>query len=236
MIGFQYQAYATGLNGYITRPFNEIIPVQASAALPDNGGFGSSRVENFRFHDIISFSSATAVVSGSEGEKDNTYGALAVVTIENLNILSMVTADLVVARISSHYPKDPGQEPFITPVGSYFVNLRIAGYPVAGDLDTSVFCASHRHSDILQKLFPHADPGKRGRMRRSLYPTLGLTGPVKEEGPGIFHVKGFGTIQLAQFVMTPEAARITMFNVEFGSTPEGNVCGGGAEGNGSAGG
>jgi hypothetical protein len=239
---FQYHAFATGLGGHITRPFDEIIPVQASAALPESGGFGSARVENFRFRDIVSFTSATAVVSGSQSPKDHSWGSLALVTIENLNILSMVTADRVVARISSYHPDDPGQPPSISPVGSYFENLRIAGYPVNACLATSMFarydtfakvCEAHHQDEHFREQFPSAAPEKRGSMGCSLFPML--EGPIAElqMEKGLFFVKGFGFIRLAQFTVTPYARRITMLQVELGSTPEGNVTGGGAEGNGS---
>jgi len=63
---------------------------------------------------------------------------LASATIEGLNILDMVTADRIVARVASkQFIDDP--EPTITPIGSHFENLRIAGCPIHAELDTDLF-------------------------------------------------------------------------------------------------
>jgi hypothetical protein len=134
---FQYNASAVGAAGRIVVPFDEIIPIQASSALPETGGFGTARVERFQFRDIFSFHAATAVVSGSY-TRNRSFDTLATVSIEGLNLLGMVTADRIVARLSSSYSED-GNEHSITPVGSYFENLRIAGCPVKLRLATDTF-------------------------------------------------------------------------------------------------
>jgi len=136
---FRYHAFTTGVSGHITLPFDEIIPVQASIALPESGGFGTANAGRFSFRDILSFESAQAVVAGSFSPKDNSFDAIGTVTITNLNILGMVTADRIVARIASSHPQDPSQGHSITPLGSYFVNLRIAGHLIDLDLATDTF-------------------------------------------------------------------------------------------------
>lgn len=136
---FRYHASTTGFSGRITLPFDEIIPAQASLALPDSGGFGTAAVDHFRFHGILSFESAQALVAGSFSPRDRSFDAVATVTITGLNILNMVTADRVVARIASSHPEDPGLGHSITPLGSYFDNLRIAGHRVEIDLATDTF-------------------------------------------------------------------------------------------------
>lgn len=136
---FRYHASATGVAGRITLPFDEIIPIQAAVALPESGGFGTSRVDRFRFHDIVSFDSAQAEVAGSFSPKQSTFDAVATVTVSGLDILGMVTADRIVARIASSHPQDPEHGHSITPLGSYFENLRIAGKRVDLDLATDTF-------------------------------------------------------------------------------------------------
>lgn len=151
---FIYHAFAIGVSGRITAPFDEIIPVQASTALPEAGGFGTSRVDRFEFRNILSFTGARAVVAGSQSPAandtkqdgqpaQNTKGAsrdaAATVIVEGLNVLGVVTADRIVARIASSHPVDPAQPSSITPIGSYFENLRIAGYPVKLDLAVDRF-------------------------------------------------------------------------------------------------
>ena len=57
--------------------------------------------------------------------------------MENLNILNVVTADRVVAQISTEHPlyEEDGHVPSVTFLGSQFYNLRIGGYPVEVELD-----------------------------------------------------------------------------------------------------
>ena len=241
---FQYHAFATGLGGHITLPFDEIIQVQAAAALPESGGFGSSRVENFRFRDIVSFTSATAVVAGSYSEKDKTWDSLAMVTIDGLNILSTVTADRVVARIYTSHPDDRNQQPSVTPVGSYFENLRIAGYPVEAPLDTPTFAqldtfnkvceAYDRDAGEFREKFRLANPREHNSTGCSLLPLI-QSGPLVawQKERGVFSVPGFGVIRLVQFQLKPRERRITMIQMDLGSTPKGNMSVATGEGNGS---
>src|SRR6266852_5081833 len=118
-----FTANAVALGGRITRPFNELLEVQAATALPIGGGHGRAHVENFRFKQIASFRSAQAQVAGSESADKDSYATLAAVTIEGLSVLDVVTARAIVSRISSNYPapartpgQPPSQEPSIVPV------------------------------------------------------------------------------------------------------------------------
>jgi hypothetical protein len=131
---FLYHAFATAAAGRITAPFQEIIPIQASSALSGNGGFGSSRVDDFQFHDILSFASAHSVVAGSYSQEKGSHSSIATVTVEGLDILGVVRADRIMCRVASSHPDDPEKPHSITFIGSHFDNLRIAGYPVKLDL------------------------------------------------------------------------------------------------------
>jgi hypothetical protein len=141
---FIYHALAIGISGRITTPFDEIIPTQPSSALPEGGGFGTSRVNNFQFRHILRFTRATTLVAGADTPAQNdikgpSHDAVATAIVEGLDILGVVTADRIVARIASSHPFDPQQPGSIYPVGSYFENLRIAGYKVDIDLATDRF-------------------------------------------------------------------------------------------------
>ncbi|MFZ3332696.1 MAG: choice-of-anchor P family protein [Candidatus Acidiferrales bacterium] len=135
---FLYNAHGYGFSGRIDRPFQQMIDVQAMGSLPLTGGHGYARVENFNLKDIASFKAAYTQVSGSQNPKDGSYTTFVSATLEGLNVHNIVTADRVVARISSNHPAD-GSEPTITPVGSQFENLRIAGCPVEVELDNFLF-------------------------------------------------------------------------------------------------
>jgi hypothetical protein len=267
---FQYHAFAVGAAGRIDAPFEEIIPIQASCALPETGGFGTARVDRFQLRDIFSFHAATSVVCGSYSQRDRSFDALATVTIEGMNLLGMVTADRIVARISSRH-WDDGREHSITPLGAYFENLRIAGYLVKLHLATDTFSKFDTFDKVKTAYRENLDDFRDefnglsliGRADdvpekiRKYLPWCGLTGGkeipetngiiacslVRElEGLGseltqcghVIHVPGFGTVRLAELKITTSASRLTMLQVELGSTPTGNVTAGGVESNGSS--
>jgi hypothetical protein len=143
---FHYHASALALSGELTRPVQRVIEVQGGISLPSTGGVGSSRVEGFRVDEVVSFVRGYSHVAGSvkkeNGKTIHTTHATA--AVEGLNILDVVTADRIVARLSSSFeeppPKVPGPtEGKVLLVGSKFENLRIAGYPVDVELDHEVF-------------------------------------------------------------------------------------------------
>ncbi len=140
---FVYQAFSVGVSGHITAPFDELIPVQGSCALPEGGGFATSRVDRFHFRDILSFASCRAIVAGSDSppsqNKGASHDATATAIVEGLDIMGVITADRIVARIASSHPLDRTQPSSITPISSYFENLRIAGYPVRVELAIDEF-------------------------------------------------------------------------------------------------
>ena len=131
-------AHGYGFSARIDRPFEHLMDVHAGSTLPKTGGFEVSRAENFRMKGIISYKAAYSVVGSSHNPKDDTYNTSATATIEELNILDMVTADRIVARVTSKQRLDEA-EPTILAVGSRFENLRIAGCPVQVDLDNELF-------------------------------------------------------------------------------------------------
>jgi hypothetical protein len=144
---YLYNAHGYGFGGRIDRPFQHVLDVHAGASLPTTGGYEVSRRENFRLNEIISYTAAHTVVAGSRNEKDGSYTTLASSTIEGLNILDMVTADRIVARVASKQ-LITDDEPTITPIGSHFENLRIAGCPIEVELDTDLFNRFGTFSDF----------------------------------------------------------------------------------------
>jgi hypothetical protein len=266
---FQYHAFAVGAAGRIDAPFEEIIPIQASCALPETGGFGTARVEHYRFRDTFSFHAITSAVHGSYSQKERSFDALATVTIEGLNLLGMVTADRIVARISSRHWDDGRHS--ITPLGSSFENLRIAGHPVKLRLATDTFSKFDtfdkvktayrenlddfrgefnrlsligRAEDVPEKIRKYLPwcgltegkeiPETNGIVACSLVRELEDLGSELTQRGHVIHVPGFGTVRLAELKITNYASRLTMLQVELGSTPSGNVTAGGVESNGSS--
>jgi hypothetical protein len=149
---FHAEAYA--LTGKLMLPFETQIKKQAFVKLEgdskqvlleakgDVGGSGeetkklrekraqenylSQHSKNYRLESIISYSAAHTQVSGHRSKKHpDRFVTLATSSVENLNILNVVTADRVVAQISTTHI--PGQySPEVTFLGTHFENLRIA--------------------------------------------------------------------------------------------------------------
>jgi hypothetical protein len=143
---FHYHASAHALSGELTRPVQRLIEVQAGISLPSTGGAGSSSVENFRLDEVVSFKRGYTQVSGSIKREPNKviHTTHATAAIDGLNILDVVTADRIVARLSSSFEEPPPGGPKPTEgrvllIGSKFENLRIAGYPVDVELDHELF-------------------------------------------------------------------------------------------------
>ena len=124
-----YHAAANALGGHIETPFEHSIPVQAPLSLPPVGGYALARAEAYQLQGILSFKSASTQVAGSVSRKNASWTTLVTSTIEGLNVLEIVTADRVVAQISTEHPRE-GYIPKVTFAGTRFENLRIAGCPV----------------------------------------------------------------------------------------------------------
>lgn len=150
---FRFKGYAYGVSGTLTTPFQEHIPVQAPATLPDFGGYGSTRVDTFSHRDMVRFESAHTEVTGSRTHRDEpgeTYSTLVRSTVEGLNILGMVTADKVVAHLVSTYRTSEGKgtENSVKLLGSRFENLRIGGIPVDVELAVGTLDKYHQHRHL----------------------------------------------------------------------------------------
>ena len=143
---FHYHASAHALSGELTRPVQHMIEVQAGISLPSTGGVGSSHVENFRVDEVVSFKRGYSHVSGSVKKENGTitHTTHATAAIEGLNILDLVTADRIVARLSSSYEEPAPNKPKpsegkVLLIGSKFENLRIAGCQTDVELHHSLF-------------------------------------------------------------------------------------------------
>lgn len=149
-----FHAEAHALSGKLILPFEEQIKKQALVKLEgdskqllleakgDQTGQGeetrklrekraqenylSQHSKNYRLESIISYSAAHTQVSGHRSKKHpDRFVTLATSVVENLNVLNVVTADRVVAQISTtHLPNQ--YSPEVSFLGTHFENLRIA--------------------------------------------------------------------------------------------------------------
>lgn len=170
-----FHAEAHALSGKLQRPFEQQIKKQAFVKLEggseklllegdqkplnekkEQENYLSQHAKNFRLEGIISYSAAHTQVSGHRGKKDpTTFVTLATSSVENLNVLNVVTADRVVGQISTtHFPNE--HSPKVTFLGTHFENLRIA---------------RHKTEPVLNLAFAGVRPEGKG----AYYPTRGTS-------------------------------------------------------------
>jgi hypothetical protein len=129
---FHYHASSNALGGVLTHPYKTVISSEANSALANAGGYNSSKTVPYHLDHILHCDAAYTHVTG--GEEDGHWATLTSAVVEGVNLLEVVTADKIVAQISSKHPKE-GNHPVVSFVGSQFVNLRINGELVVPVLD-----------------------------------------------------------------------------------------------------
>jgi hypothetical protein len=141
-----YYAEATALTGKLLLPLEQEIQPQARVTLPEAGGYLAGRATKFHVESAISYESAHTQVAGHlETKKDRGYNTLVTSVVEGLNIMDVVTADRVVAQISTDHPRN-GYVPSVTFLGTRFENLRIAGERVHLELCLNLFGKKPEHN------------------------------------------------------------------------------------------
>jgi hypothetical protein len=145
---FLYHAHGSAIGGTITAPFHADITSSTATSLPIIGGFSCAKDGPYHLKDVISYESARTYVSGIQ-TGDGAYNSVVTCVIEGLNILHMISADVIIGRMSSNQ-KD-GEEPEIIPLGSSFENLKIAGQPLQVDMNHDLFTQNPTHSALLNQ-------------------------------------------------------------------------------------
>jgi len=245
---YHYHACAHAFSAHFTRPFEHQIDVQAASALPITGGHGQARVENFQFREFLSFKRGYTHVSGAYQEDDNSYNTLVTSVLEGVNLLDIVTADRVVARLYSKHRVGEA-EGFISLAGSRFEHLRIAGCDVKVEVDGDLFEKIPTFASAINNFDNKGDfhkiahdPFKTGKsIDKPGANGVFLCSCIKEmktDCPGVtreghcFSVPGFGKIFLGEVLVMHAARNLTMIRFEIGSATKGGGTGGGAFSNG----
>lgn len=142
----KYDAAADVLSADIEQPLREKIRPQAQVILHGDGHYQFRQAEPFRLEGILSYKGGYTQVAGRPSTKIEGFTTLTTSVIEGLNVLDVVTADRVVAQISTTHPVyGKGQVPSVTFLGTRFDNLRIDGRPV--ELDFNRDLLGPRHED-----------------------------------------------------------------------------------------
>ena len=128
---------------------------------------------------LISFKSGhTRVIGAQIKNKTDAFGndhagwvTMSTAVLEGLNVVDILTADRVVAQVSTEHPVKDGNVPKVTFLGTHFENLRIGGHPVEVEIDLGI-CGNKPGGDR-----PYVgDEGFLGRVLRQLEDTASAKG------------------------------------------------------------
>jgi len=228
---YLHNAHGHALSGQVTAPFSDTIEAQAATSLPHTGGHGSASANNFSYKNMISFKAArTHTVGGVDSNKN--YTSMISVCVEGFNILDVITADRIVARMAtSHKPDEP--EASITIAGTHFDNLRIAGSAVAVSLDNQILPRIDTFQALMNQLAK--DPNFKNialnPFGTTAMPEPGLHGAIvwsciQRPLPTIagatatnhwYDIPEFGRVYLCELTCEYRKRRLTMLRIEMGS-------------------
>jgi hypothetical protein len=243
---YLYTAHGHALSCNVTRPFVDMVDAQAAASLSTRGGHGLSTVNNFNYKNLASFKSATSRVAGSE-DADGNHTSVVSISVEALNIMDVVTADRIVARIACHH-KPGDDEARIAISGSHFDNLKIAGTPVTVTIDHDLFRRIDTFDSALKEIDKNKNfkqkaldpfntgkllkkPAREGMLFCSCVNSLSSVPGTTQDGHW-YVVPQFGTVYLGEVASQYQKRRLTMIRIELGSPMQGTVIALDGQGNG----
>ena len=231
----RYNAQATVVSGFLRLPLKQEVRSQARITLADSGGYISQHSDNYRLEGVLSYRSAYTQVAGNRSTKPGQgWSTLTTSVIEGLNVLDVVTADRVVGQTIAEHPLE-GYVPSVNFLGTRFENLRIAGHPVALEMNLNVLGgkpasdASYSHdpgvcervSSQYKRLIGYGDlPGELRERYNRLSSSLrgaetvecSLVNQVTGSLPGrsyghIIDIPDFGKVILGKLTVTTEAVK-----------------------------
>jgi hypothetical protein len=150
-----YHAEAHVLSGNLKHPVDQPIEHHARVVLEKTrrDGHITQSVEETTLEGLISFKAGHTRASGSKIEKKDLWGndhsgwvTLSTSVIEGLNVFEVITADRLVAQVSTEHEMKSGHVPKVTFLGTRFENLRVGGYPVQVELDLAI-CGDRPEGD-----------------------------------------------------------------------------------------
>jgi hypothetical protein len=256
---FYFHADANSLGGFIEKPFQKIIPSQASVSLPAVGGHATTRTEAFNFEGIVSCRSAYTRVTGTQVAPDGPWSTTVTSVVEGLNILEVITAERLVAQVSVEYSRD-GRYLETSLAGSHFDRLRLGGCDAFPRLNPTLLCGAKSRIDLpVFRQIGHQQAGdivripgaerdgfqwvldRFGWMAREpeedqcvLCSVVdGLDGAVPGTSFGhAVEIPDFGRIFLGELLVCPGSIQFALVRAELGCSVSGNVSAAMSNGNG----
>jgi len=143
-----YHAEAHVLSGNLKHPIDQAIEHHGRVVLEKSrrDDHLSEMVEAKSLDGLISFKAGYTRVSGTQlksktdlwGNDHSGWVTLSTSVLEGLNVFEVITADRLVAQVSTEHPMKDGDVPKVTFLGTRFENLRVGGYPVDVVLDLGI--------------------------------------------------------------------------------------------------
>ena len=127
-----YHAQATLLQARLKHPVEERIHPRGHVKLPADGNYDFKHADPYRLDGVISYRSGYTQVAGHPSSKKDGFATLTTSVLEGINVLDVLTADRVVAQISTVHPKfETGKQvPSVSFLGTRFEGLRIGGHEI----------------------------------------------------------------------------------------------------------
>ncbi|HKW65095.1 MAG TPA: hypothetical protein VJN89_21245 [Candidatus Acidoferrum sp.] len=221
-IPFHFHAEGHALSAEFRHPGRVLIKAQASASLPTIGGHARAHADHFFHSDFVSFRTAHTEVTGRWIDAD-TVLTTATTTIEDLDVLQIVTADRIVSRlVSTHKRHKP--EGHIVSVGSEFHNLRVHGHLLTVALRHKLLSDSETFDDLRKKVESREESERiryisdnKGVAICSLVENIQTDLEGVDPKKHVFRVPNFGKIALAEVFAEPGRRVLTMLRLELGS-------------------
>jgi hypothetical protein len=215
-IPFHFHANAHALSATFQRPVLHPIAAQASVSLPTIGGHAQTRVDNFRVDSLVRFDAAYSHVSGS-WQNDEIVTTHATTVIEGLNILDYITADRIVARLTSEHRVGDPEGHFIA-LGSAFEGLKIAGHPVTVTLRHEVLVDNKTFADLRTALAKDKMAVvTNGVALCSLVENIDVKFPGLHKKGHILYIDHFGEISFGELFSAFGTRTLTMLRLNLGS-------------------
>ena len=227
---FYFHARGHVLSGDFRRPVPQVIPAQAATSLPTIGGHARALAQDFTAARFASFKLGHSHVSGSQ-QADGAFTTQVTVSVEQLNVLDVVTADRIVLRLTSKHKQPKSgkvEEVPVLALGSQFENLRIAGYEVDVTLRHELLIENETYAKLRAKVATDKKSGKISRVGEndilcSLVEKIETKLPGVDPKTHIIDVPHFGRISLAEILLTPGSLIATMIRLDLGSPDEGTL-------------
>jgi len=171
----EYHVDAQLVSGEFKRPAARKIQEQGFLSLEgESDRYFFQKAEPYNASGLISFESGYTRVAGSKSE-DHGWVTLATAVVQGLNVLDVITADRIVAQVSTIHPPSEGHVPSVTFVGTRFENLRIGGHHVDPKMVLDMCGSKPAHDHLYSE-----DPGFLDRVEQQTkdISNMGLPAPL----------------------------------------------------------